>query len=225
MRELPLKRTHCNLEPAAVEQLQLDPPQAVIVDGSDDPIAGLAFLCAVRGIDPPNARPAVLFVSGADDPVSGPAALDFEAHAELCKPIDPEILRRELDRLLGAQGRVWLVMAETSCAATLSRAGYAVRSLTTPAEALATLARSEDLPEALVLDLGLPDRSAYDFMATLALNPDWRDIPLLVVTDRPSGHVNLEPLRPSLTLIQRGEDDDALLEWVDEACALGRSSK
>ena len=37
-------------------------------------------------------------------------------------------------------------------------------------------------PDVVVLDLMMPEMDGFEFMATLQANPDWRNIPVFVVT-------------------------------------------
>jgi signal transduction histidine kinase/CheY-like chemotaxis protein len=58
----------------------------------------------------------------------------------------------------------------------------AVHNGQTALEYLRGCGEGRDLPDAILLDLGLPDISGWDVLAALQANPDWRAIPVILVT-------------------------------------------
>lgn len=63
---------------------------------------------------------------------------------------------------------------------TLALAGYAVNEAATGLEALRRI--DADPPDAIVLDLGLPDVSGFGVLYDLSVQAHTRDIPVVVVT-------------------------------------------
>jgi diguanylate cyclase (GGDEF)-like protein len=64
----------------------------------------------------------------------------------------------------------------------LTNAGYQVTAVSSAEQTLAVLARIE--PDLILLDVDLPDRSAFELCRTLKQDPHTSDIPVLFVTSR-----------------------------------------
>ena len=64
----------------------------------------------------------------------------------------------------------------------LAGAGYQVSAVSSKEEALAVLPKLQ--PDLVLLDVGLPDGSAFDICRTLKQDPHTLDIPVLFVTSR-----------------------------------------
>jgi CheY-like chemotaxis protein len=109
------------------------------------------------------------------------AALDV-----MFKPIDRHRLATLLDRAVGnAPSRhVLIVDDDDTSRAVLRRAleaaGWSVWDAENGRLALARLADAR--PDAILLDLVMPDMDGFEFMAEVRRRPDWRDIPVVVVT-------------------------------------------
>jgi hypothetical protein len=63
---------------------------------------------------------------------------------------------------------------------TLERAGWSVAQAEHGRRGLERVA--ERRPDAIVLDLMMPEMNGFDFLDALRRNPDWRGIPVLVLT-------------------------------------------
>jgi CheY-like chemotaxis protein len=103
----------------------------------------------------------------------------------LVKPVDRRRLAESLRSLCGsAVGRVLLVEDDEATRATLSQAlqreGWEVAEADNGRVALERLASG--LPDAIVLDLLMPEMDGFEFVAELRSRRDWREVPVLVVT-------------------------------------------
>lgn len=68
----------------------------------------------------------------------------------------------------------------------LERAGWSVTAVTDGDAALAEVHRSR--PGVLVLDVMLPKRSGLEVLKALRANPDYIDLPILILTARGQSH-------------------------------------
>jgi CheY-like chemotaxis protein len=62
----------------------------------------------------------------------------------------------------------------------LSRAGYRLMAASTGAEAL--LAMGMHFPDLIVLDMAMPDMDGLEFLRVVRQQPEWENIPVLMVT-------------------------------------------
>ncbi len=65
----------------------------------------------------------------------------------------------------------------------LSMSGFAVRPYLNGKQALESLSKSIELPDAICLDYFLGDMTGADFMEKLNKNELWRDIPVLILSN------------------------------------------
>jgi CheY-like chemotaxis protein len=156
-------------------------PSAITLDVMMPDIDGWTVLAAVKG-DPTLADIPVVLVTIVDDRQRGYAlgATDY-----LVKPVDRGRLVESLRALCHvAVGRVLLVEDEETTRATirqmLEREGWAVAEAENGRVALARLAGG--LPDAIVLDLLMPEMDGFEFVAELRSRAEWRKLPVLVVT-------------------------------------------
>jgi signal transduction histidine kinase/CheY-like chemotaxis protein len=157
-------------------------PAAITLDVLMPDLDGWTVLAALKG-DPELADIPVIFVTILDEQTKGYAlgATDY-----LVKPVDRERLAQVLTRLCGDRPSRRLLVVEddeTTRAVVqqaLERDGWAI----TPAEngrvALARLA--EVRPDAILLDLLMPEMDGFEFLAELRRQVSGRDIPVLVLT-------------------------------------------
>ena len=143
-----------------------------------------AFIGEVRRREDTRAMPVVV-VSSIDDQAKG-LALGADAYA--IKPVHPAWLLGTLDRLLArGPGRRVLVIDDDEISRYLVRthlagAPFEVREAGGPAEGLRE-ARAER-PDAIVLDLVMPEMSGFDVLARLKEDPATVDIPVVVLTSK-----------------------------------------
>lgn len=105
----------------------------------------------------------------------------------LVKPVDWEDFSRRIQRVLGTGNSVGpvLVVDDDSDTRTLFRRTLELDGLTVVEakngeEALARVA--ETPPSVIVLDLMMPVMDGFEFVEKFRQNPDWREIPVVVVT-------------------------------------------
>lgn len=81
--------------------------------------------------------------------------------------------------------------------------GYEISTATSGREALDEIARAR--PDAIVLDLMLPEMDGFEVVHRLSLNPDWRDIPVILLTARDLSHEERRALDiGTARIIQKG---------------------
>jgi hypothetical protein len=86
---------------------------------------------------------------------------------------------------------------------TLSGDGWAVCEAENGRSALSTVARSR--PDLILLDLMMPEMDGFEFVEQLRANPDWRAIPVVVVTAKELTVADRERLRGNVrSILQKG---------------------
>jgi len=102
----------------------------------------------------------------------------------MVKPVDRERLVRILRRIAATGRRVLVVdddeVMRRGVAQALEKDGWTVSEAANGRDGLALLAGA--LPDAVVLDLMMPEIDGFGFLEELRRRPEWRDIPVLVVT-------------------------------------------
>jgi signal transduction histidine kinase/CheY-like chemotaxis protein len=103
----------------------------------------------------------------------------------LTKPVDWDRLGSVLDRMhVGHRGTALVVDDDLSARdlakRALERAGWQVREAENGRVALDVIAL--DTPSLIILDLMMPEMDGFAFVASLHERPDWRNIPIIVVT-------------------------------------------
>jgi signal transduction histidine kinase/DNA-binding response OmpR family regulator len=168
----------------ALAQIATAPPDLICLDLmlSGD-LDGWALLTKLKA-DPDTARiPVVICTAGnGRDQASTLGAADF-----LSKPFKPAQLRTAVGRLLpDGQGSVLIVDDEEGVRSlvvqTLGGNGLELREATDGQEALAKIVARR--PDAIVLDLLMPNLDGFGVLEELQQNPDTRDIPVIVLTAR-----------------------------------------
>ena len=156
-------------------------PAAITLDVVMPDLDGWTVLAALKG-DPALADIPVVLVTIVDDRQRGYA---LGATEYLVKPVDRRRLAESLRALCGsAVGRILLVEDDEATRATLTQAlqreGWEVSEAENGRVALERLASG--LPDAIVLDLLMPEMDGFEFVAELRSRRDWREVPVLVVT-------------------------------------------
>jgi signal transduction histidine kinase/CheY-like chemotaxis protein len=104
----------------------------------------------------------------------------------LPKPIDRERLSAVLRKYKCTTPPCPVLLVEDDAATrelmrrTLSAAGWTVREAANGRDALTMIQRSR--PDLVLLDLMMPEMDGFEFLEQLRANPDWRRIPVVVVT-------------------------------------------
>jgi CheY-like chemotaxis protein len=155
-------------------------PAAITLDVMMPGLDGWTVLAALKG-DPALADIPVILVTIVDEKQRGYA---LGAVEYMVKPVDRERLAALLLALCGGTGHVLVVEDDEATRATmrqaLTGAGWKVDEAVHGRAALAWLAQGH--PDAIVLDLVMPEMDGFEFVAQLRRRPEWRDIPVVVVT-------------------------------------------
>ena len=136
----------------------------------------------------------------------------------LTKPVDWERLGSILGRMQADNERTALVVDDDESARdiarrALERAGWQVREAENGRAALEELA--QDAPSLIILDLMMPEMDGFEFVASLHDRPDWRAIPIIVVTSMDVSAADRERLGGGVgRIFQKG--DYSLSDLVEE---------
>lgn len=198
----------------AVEMARVARPAVITVD-IDSPDGGLSTLEQLARENGPatlgeNSSTIIALSATIDSPTSATVqlALDAGAAAFLRKPIDRADLLRVLKRATTPAPRSVLVVDDDPDAldlvmALLEGSGYEARTSTTGREALEEIERER--PDVIILDLMLPEMDGFEVVHRLSLNPDWRTIPVILVTARDLSHEERRALDLATTqIMQKG---------------------
>src|SRR3989441_2790299 len=155
-------------------------PDAVTLDVMMPDLDGWSVLAALK-CDPEVADIPVVLVTVVDEKNRGYA---LGAAEYLIKPIDRDRLVAALRSLCRRAGRVLVVEDDEIMRAVirqaLEREGWSVVQAENGRVALERIAEAR--PDAIVLDLMMPEMDGFEFLAELRSQPECRDIPVLVVT-------------------------------------------
>ena len=157
-------------------------PDAITLDVLMPEMDGWSVLRALKA-DPKLRDIPVVMLTMVDDKSRGYAlgATDY-----LSKPVDRELLLRTLSRYQSLQAPSPVLLVEDDIdtreimARTLDKAGWQVLEAGDGREALNQLATTR--PGLILLDLMMPVMNGFDFLLGMRANPDWRDIPVIVLT-------------------------------------------
>jgi signal transduction histidine kinase/DNA-binding response OmpR family regulator len=126
----------------------------------------------------------------------------------LAKPLERDHLISMIERaVLPKTGRV-LVVDDNEDAlalvlAMLEESPYEVETARDGREAMEVI--SQNLPDALVLDLMLPEMDGFEVVHHLSVNPGWRDTPVILLTARDLSHEERRALDTGTTrVLQKG---------------------
>ena len=157
-----------------------DRPSVITLDVMMPDLDGWTVLAALKG-DPDLAGIPVVLVTIVDERQRGYA---LGAVEYLVKPIERERLVALLRSLGGKVGTLLLVEDDEPTRAAMRQAlageGWTVVEAEHGRAALGRLAEAQ--PDAIVLDLVMPEMDGFELVAELRRHPAWRTIPVLVVT-------------------------------------------
>ena len=183
-RDSPFQAVAARTLPDARRVIDQLHPVAMVLDIRLQGEDAWAFIGEMRRREDTRAM-AVVVVSSIDDQAKG---LTLGADAYAIKPVHPAWLLGTLNRLLDrGRGRRVLVIDDDEISRYLVRshlagAAFEVREAIGPVEGLRD-ARA-DRPDAIVLDLVMPEMSGFDVLARLKEDPATMDIPVVVLTSK-----------------------------------------
>jgi CheY-like chemotaxis protein len=168
--------------------------------------------------------------------MSGDAGLEqqsIEAGAVLFlrKPVDKDELIRSVEQARAASRATVLVVDDDPDAldlvvAMLEGNDYEIRTATSGREAMDQVARER--PDAIVLDLMLPEMDGFEVVHRLSMNDEWRAIPVILLTARDLSHEEKRALDiGAARIIQKGSfsRDELLAELAVLLDAEARSAQ
>lgn len=152
------------------------------------------------------------------------SAIARGGNAFLPKPIDPDILVHELRRLTSNVGTRQLLLVDDNEVARyilrdlLNQPWLDIREASCGAQALSAL--NEKLPDALILDLLMPDISGFEILRQLRANEATRELPVLIYTSKVLSESEKVLLNSLQAAIIRKEDVSTrlsaqpFLDWI-----------
>ena len=156
-------------------------PAAVTLDIMMPDLDGWTVLAAIKG-DPALAAIPVVLMSIVEEKNRGYAlgAADY-----LVKPVDRSKLVETLVSICGpVAGRVLLVddddLVRRGVRQALEPIGWKVTEAENGQVAIKSLTAAR--PDVIILDLMMPKMDGFEFLNELRAQPDWRDIPVVVIT-------------------------------------------
>ena len=135
-------------------------------------------------------------------------ALSAGARLFLRKPIERAALFAVLERAKSPSQKCVLIVDDDPDALDLAVAmiegsGFDIQTATNGREALDAIKRQR--PNAIILDLMLPEMDGFEVVHRLSLNPDWRSIPVILLTARDLSHEERRALDiGTARIIQKG---------------------
>jgi len=166
-----------------------------------------------------NSHDEVVVVALSSDTASESRALGAGARVFLRKPIERLALLSVLDRAKSPSRKCVLVVDDDPDALDLAVAmiedsGYDIQTAGNGREALDAIARRR--PDVIILDLMLPEMDGFEVVHRMSLNPDWRSIPVILLTARDLSHEERRALDiGTARIIQKGSfSRDELLAEV-----------
>jgi signal transduction histidine kinase/DNA-binding response OmpR family regulator/HAMP domain-containing protein len=194
-------------------------PAAITLDVMMPGLDGWTVLAALKG-DPTLADIPVVLVTIVDEKHRGYA---LGAVEYMVKPIDHDALATLLRTLCGDTGHVLVVDDDEATRGMMRRAltdhGWKVDEAVHGRAALAWLAHAR--PDAIVLDLMMPEMDGFELVAQLRRRPEWRGLPVVVVTAMDLSETDRRRLNGAVDrVIQKSARSGAeLLDEIGQALA------
>jgi GAF domain-containing protein/CheY-like chemotaxis protein len=191
-------------------------PAAVTLDIMMPDLDGWTVLAAIKG-DPELAGIPVVLMSIIDQKNRGYAlgAADY-----LVKPVDRATLVATLRNICGATaGRVLLVdddeMVRHSVRQALEPIGWKVTEAGNGRAAVDSLIAAQ--PDVIILDLMMPEMDGFEFMDELRGRPDWKDVPVVVITAKDLTQGDRDRLNGGVERVIQKSDRDEMLRQLGRA--------
>jgi CheY-like chemotaxis protein len=169
-------------------------------------------LAAIKG-DPTLADIPVILMTIVDEKNRG---YSLGAAEYLVKPVDREKLTQILRRICGPiRGCVLVVddddIVRHQMRLQLQHGGWSISEAANGRIALARL--DEARPDAIILDLIMPEMDGFEFLEEMRRRAEWRDIPIVVVTSKDLTAEDRSRLNGGVErIIQKTGRDDTLRE-------------
>ena len=185
-------------------------PAAITLDITMPDLDGWTVLAAIKG-DPELADIPVILLTIVDEKNRGFA---LGASEYLVKPVDRDKLIRVLRQLSTlAGGRVLVVdddeISRAGLRSALQQAGWQVAEADNGQIALTRL--KEERPNAILLDLMMPEMDGFEFLDEVRRHEEWRDIPVIVITARDITSEDRARLNGRVeSVVQKTERDEML---------------
>ncbi|HYC90921.1 MAG TPA: response regulator [Thermoanaerobaculia bacterium] len=202
-------------------------PAAITLDVMMPDMDGWTVLSALKA-DPELRDVPVIMLTMVDDPVRG---FTLGASDYATKPVD----RRRLSQILQKYTCLVppcpvLVIDDDSSARALTRfmlekEGWAVTEAENGIEALRSM--EKERPSLIFLDLMMPEMDGFAFAAEVGRRPEWRSIPIVVVTSQDLTSEDRRRLSGHVERILRkvGDSRESLLEQVRDLLAGSRAAR
>ncbi len=190
-----------------VEIARLAGPAVITID-LDQLENGLGVIEAIARDNAERAQKSRAIVALASDAGVEAAARHAGAMVFLAKPLERDDLISMIERaVLPKSGRVLVVDDDEDALALvlamLEESTYEVETARDGRAAMDAIA--QNLPDALVLDLMLPEMDGFEVVHRLSVNPAWRDTPVILLTARDLSHEERRALDTGTTrIIQKG---------------------
>jgi PAS domain S-box-containing protein len=197
-------------------------PSVILLDVMMPHMDGWSVLTALKA-DPELAEIPVIMVSMVDEKNLGYA---LGASAYLTKPIEWPRLKRTLERYRSEEEPPSALVVEDEAVtrehlrAMLTREGWSVLEAENGRVALERLAQAR--PALILLDLLMPEVDGFELISELRRNPDWRSIPVVVLTARDLTREDSERLNGQVRQVVR-KDRLSLHEIAGEIRRLVRA--
>ena len=157
-------------------------PSLIIINIDIPNTNGINTLNKLR-TDPRTSAIPVIMLTMVDDPARG---FTLGAADYATKPVNRKRLSQILRKHLAANPSVLVIEDDPTVRnmtrSMLEREGWKVSEADNTASALASLERER--PTLILLDLMIPEMDGFEFVGRLQNHPEWRSIPLVVVTDK-----------------------------------------
>jgi CheY-like chemotaxis protein len=176
-------------------------PSAITLDVMMSDLSGWAVLAELKA-DPELASIPVVMASVADEQRKG---LALGAADYLTKPINPETLTRSVGRFLRSPAGTRVLIVEDAAAqravarAALETKGCVVSEAPNGRAALEKL--RQEGADLILLDLIMPEMDGFEFAAALRANPQWKGIPVVVLTSKELSAEERERLKASVSQV------------------------
>jgi len=189
-----------------IELAKKHKPALITLDAVMPGLDGWGTLAALKN-DSETAEIPVIMVTMLDSQSRGFAlgAADY-----LVKPIDWQHLARVSRRLLGEsrEGTILVVdddIATREHAARILKAdGWEITSASNGREALEIL--KDTTPRLILLDLLMPEMDGFEFVEVVRSHPEWRKLPIVVITAKDLNWEDRERIRGGVTqIIEKGD--------------------